>query len=130
MNNDLEYAIKQDVKNNPVVREVDRAQKREFLHTIGWAALAVGMLMFALAPRSTYLSSGYRIEQLRATLQQEQEYQRQYHLELERLLRPQELHARAASELKMIEPDEHNTVSLEAVPIPTPASRAIVAAAR
>ena len=48
MSIDLEYAIKQDIRNNPVVREVDREQRRGFVRVLGWAALAVGMLMFAL----------------------------------------------------------------------------------
>ena len=30
MNIDLEYAIKKDIRNNPVVREIDTQQKREF----------------------------------------------------------------------------------------------------
>ena len=40
MTNDLEFAIKQDIRNNPVVREVDLDQKREFVKMLGWAALA------------------------------------------------------------------------------------------
>ena len=40
MSIDLEYAIKQDIRNNPVVREVDREQKREFLRTLLWAGSA------------------------------------------------------------------------------------------
>jgi len=64
MSIDLEYAIKQDVRNNPVVREVDLAQKREFVRMLGWAGLVVLMVMFALWPRTTLLSSGYNLEEM------------------------------------------------------------------
>ena len=130
MSIDLEYAIKQDIRNNPVVREVDREQKREFRRTIGWAGLGVGMLVFALLPRTNILATGYRLEDLRRDLAEEQVYHRQYRLELERRLRPQELQKRATRELQMVEPTEHDIVVIERVPAGTPANRAIVAAVR
>ncbi len=130
MSIDLEYAIKQDVRNNPVVREVDRAQKREFFRTLWWAALLVGMLMFALAPRTNLLTNGYELEKIRKDLAEEQIYQRQYLLEIATLRRPREVQKRAASELQMVEPTEHGTIMLERVPAPTSASAAIVAVVR
>jgi hypothetical protein len=130
MSIDLEYAIKQDVRNNPVVREVDRAQKREFLHTLGWAALAVAMAVFALAPLKSRSTNGRQIEAVKDDLAREIAAQREYRLELETLLRPQDLRARAASQLQMIEPGEQDTLVLERVPAATPASRAIVASVR
>ena len=39
MSIDVEYAIKKDIRNNPVVREVDTRQKREFLRIAGWLAV-------------------------------------------------------------------------------------------
>src|SRR5512140_420800 len=130
MSIDLEYAIKQDVRNNPVVREVDRAQKREFAHTVGWAALAVGMAVFALVPQKSLSMSGYQLEKAREDLDRELASQRQYRLELEMLVRPQSLQPRAANELRMVDPREGDTLVLERVPAATPASRAIVAALR
>ena len=130
MSIDLEYAIKQDIRNNPVVREVDREQKRGFVRVLGWAALAVGMLMFALLPRTRLVTSGYQLESLREQLAQERITQRKYRLELEVLLRPQEVRARAMRELQMIEPGERDTIVLTRAPASPPASRAIVAAAR
>jgi hypothetical protein len=130
MSIDLEYAIKQDVGNNPVVREVDREQKRGFIRTLGWAALAVGILMFKLLPTTGSVSSGYELQSLKERLAEEQTVQRQYLLELEMLLRPQEVRARAMRELHMVEPNERNTITIERQPESPAASRAIVAAAR
>ena len=130
MSIDLEYAIKQDIRNNPVVREVDVAQKREFLRALVWAAVVVAMLLIALAPRFNAVSTGYQVETLREEYAREDAYYRQYRLELEQLLRPQLLQRRAIVELGMREPSEHDTLVIERVQATPPPSRAIVAAAR
>jgi hypothetical protein len=130
MSIDLEYAIKQDVRNNPVVREVDLAQKREFVRLLRWAGLVVLMVMFALWPRTRLLSGGYNLEDLRDEVVRETEIQRKLQLQLEVALRPQEVQQRATRELQMVEPTERDIVVIERVPAGTPASRAIVASIR
>ena len=130
MSIDLEYAIKQDIRNNPVVREVDTEQTREFLRTLGWAAVMVIMLMIALAPRFTTVTTGYKVETLREELKREEVYYRKYRLELEQMLRPQLLQQRASTELGLIEPTERDTLVIERVTASAPPSRAIVAAVR
>lgn len=129
MSLDLEYAIKQDVRNNPVVREVDSAQKRELLRTLGWGVLCVAMLIFALAPRARIVSTGYGLNQLREQLAAEKILQRKFRLELEVLLAPASLQERGARE-RMIRPSERDTIVLERVHQPTSDSRAILAAVR
>src|SRR5262245_29460480 len=116
MSIDLEYAIKQDIRNIPVVREVDADQKKEFLRALAWAAVMVVMLMVALAPRFKAVSTGYKVEDLRDALAKEESYSRQYKLELEQLLRPQLLQHRATTELGLVEPTEHDTLVIERVP--------------
>jgi hypothetical protein len=130
MNIDLEYAIKQDIRNNPVVREVDADQKRDFIRMLVWAGLMVVMLMIALAPKFTTVSTNYRVEDLRDELAREEAYYRQYRLELEQLLRPQLLELRASAELGLVEPTERDTLVIERVPPSDPPDRAIVAAVR
>ena len=66
MSIDVEYAIKKDIRNNPVVREVDVQQKREFRRTLWLAGVIVGdaaVLRRGSTTRSC--SSGYEIEKLR-----------------------------------------------------------------
>jgi hypothetical protein len=130
MSIDLEFAIKQDIRNNPVVREVDVDQKREFIRVLVWAAVMVAMLMVALAPKFTTVTTGYRVEDLKADLAREDAYYRQYKLELEQLLRPQLLEDRAKSELGLVAPTERDTLVIERVPASPPPNRAIVAAVR
>jgi hypothetical protein len=130
MSIDLEYAIKQDIRNNPVVREVDVEQKREFIRMLAWAAVMFVMLMIALLPKVTTVTTSYRVEDLRDDLAREEAFYRQYHLEMEQLLRPQLLEHRAKVELGLVEPTENDTLVIERVPPSPPANRAIVAANR
>ena len=125
MTNDLEFAIKQDIRNNPVVREVDLDQKREFVKMLGWAALAIVTLMFALIPRANASKLGYNIETLKREHIAELEYQRLYNLELASLLRPQEIRRRAVVELQMIDAPGDLILPLELVPAPAAASSAL-----
>ena len=128
MSVDLEFAIKQDIRNNPVVREVDSEQKREFIRLLLWAGAIVIMLLVALAPRYKTVADGYGIEDLREELAREQANGRKYRLEFETWIRPQVIESRAIRELGMMFPTEHDTLVLERVPKSPPADRAIVAA--
>jgi hypothetical protein len=130
MTNDLEFAIKQDVRNNPVVREVDLDQKREFIRMLGWAALGVGMLLVSLWPRASVISLAYKVELHKQELAAEKEWQRQYRMQLELVSRAHEIRRRAISELHMIDAPPDAVLALEVVPSHTPASRAIVASNR
>jgi predicted XRE-type DNA-binding protein len=130
MSIDLEYAIKQDVRNNPVVREVDREQKREFVRMLGGAALAVAVLIFVVAPKTSSAALGHHVEDLREAIAQELEVQRHLRVQLATELRPQAVQQRATTELKMVEPSEQNIVVIERVPASPKASRAIVASRR
>lgn len=125
----VEYAIKQDVRNNPVVREVDLEQKRDFLRTLGWAALVVSLLIFAAWPRLNTQRRGIKIEDLRDQQAHEAALNRQYRLQREVLLRPQEIEKRAITTLHMARPSEHDTIILQRVP-PSSRAGAIVAAVR
>ena len=128
MSVDLEFAIKQDIRNNPVVREVDSEQKREFIRLLVWAGAIVVMLLVALAPRYKTVADGYGIEDLREELAREVANGRKYRLEFETWLRPQVIEYRAIRELGMSLPTEHDTLVLERVPKSPPIDRAIVAA--
>ena len=130
MSVDLEFAIKQDIRNNPVVREVDTEQKREFLQLLAVAAAIVVMLLIALWPRFSNQENGYQLEDLRQELARERALQRKYVLELETLLRPELIERRAIGELGMIAPSERDTLVLGRVPSSPRPTSAIVAAAR
>jgi hypothetical protein len=129
MNMDVEYAIKTDIRNNPVVREVDLQQKREFRQMLTYIALVVAMLLFWAWPHLEVVRSGYRIEELRLELDAASARNRHLRLELETQSAPQVIDERARRTLRLVAPTERDTVIVERVPPSRPA-KAIVADAR
>lgn len=129
MSIDLEYAIKQDIRNNPVVRQIDGEQKREFRRMILLGALIVGMLLFAAVQQFKLVDNSIRVERVRQQLSREVAIQRRLRLQLESALAPHVLADRAARELQMFEPSAADVRVFERVPGALP-SRAIVADAR
>jgi len=129
MSIDVEYAIKKDIRNNPVVREVDHGQKREFLRTLWLAVVVVGTLLFAVWQHYEVVQYGYDIEKVRKDLVREETVSRQLRVEYERVHAPQYLESRATQELHMAPPSSNDTLVLDKV-LATTASKGIVAAVR
>jgi|KBSMisStaDraftv2_1062788.scaffolds.fasta_scaffold63810_4 cell division protein FtsL len=129
MSIDVEYAIKKDIRNNPVVREVDHGQKREFLRTLWLAVVVVGTLLFAVWQHYEVVQYGYDIEKVRKDLVREETVSRQLRVEYERVHAPQYLESRATQELHMAPPSSNDTLVLDKV-LATTAGKGIVAAVR
>jgi hypothetical protein len=119
MNLDVEYAIKKDVRNNPVVREVDLQHKKQLLQTVGLAMLIVAMLVFWAWQRFGIVDAGYKESYLRAQLQLEEAKSRQLRLEVEVLRAPQVIEAQATHDLHMVAPTPATTLVIDA-PASTP----------
>ena len=81
----FEYAIRKDVRNNPIVREVDHARQRELWKSVGFMALLVVVALFFAWPHFEMTLNGYRIEQLQKEKDAEEEMTRQLRLEIETL---------------------------------------------
>jgi hypothetical protein len=61
----FEWAIKKDVRNNPIVREVDLERHRDMWRSVGFSAcLVVAVLLFAAWQQVVLQQYGYRMEQL------------------------------------------------------------------
>ncbi len=78
MSVDLEFAIKQDIRNNPVVREVDAVQRREFFRLLGGAAAVSSRCSSCLWPRFSQQRQSYRLEDLRQELAKRKGLNRKY----------------------------------------------------
>ena len=129
MSIDVEYAIKKDVRNNPVVRGVDVQQRRQFLRTLGIGALVVGMLLFSGWQHYLLIDHSYKVQQLLGERAIEESRNRRLRLEVETLRAPAMLEARAMKELGMVYPAPEQSVVVERVVTAT-ASKAVVAHAR
>ncbi len=81
----FEYAIKKDVRNNPIVREVDEARQRELWKSVGLAGFLVIVLLFSAWQHFELLRHGYQIEQINRERAAEEEAGHQLRLEIDTL---------------------------------------------
>ncbi len=123
----FEYALKKDVRNNPIVREVDERRQREL-----WLSLAVGLVlvvvvMFNAWQHFDHIRHGYRIEQMQKERAAENDVRQHLLLELETLRAPQRIERLATGRLGMVAPKSGDAIVLERVMTAEPPSGAVVA---
>ena len=123
----FEYAIKKDVRNNPIVREVDETRQRELWKSLGIAGMLVIVLLFSAWQHFEVLRHGYRIEEMQRDRAAEEEIGRQYRLEIEMLRSPRRVEALATGTLHLIAPTGENAIVIERVVAAEPPAKSVVA---
>jgi hypothetical protein len=81
----FEYAIKKDVRNNPIMREVDLERHREMWRSVGVGMFLVAALVFFVWRQSEVLSHTRRLSDLEADTVAQNQRNEQLTLELESL---------------------------------------------
>jgi cell division protein FtsL len=124
----FEYAIRKDVRNTTIVREVDERRMREL-----WASLAVGVglvlvVMFSAWQHFEHIRHGYEMELMQKQRLAEEDVRQHLRLELETLRAPQRIEKIATERLGMIAPSSDDAVVLERVLPVEPPARSVVAA--
>jgi cell division protein FtsL len=122
----FEYAIKKDVRNNPIVREVDEARQRELWKSVTVAGFLVLVLLFSAWQHFELLRHGYQLEELQRQKAAEEETSRQLRLEIETLKSPKRIEA-LASQLHLVTPSREEAVILERVTTSDPPAKSVVA---
>src|SRR5687768_15347657 len=84
----FEYAIKKDVRNNPIVREVDRERVHELWRSVAIGVFLVSVLLFWAWQHFELLRHGYQLEQMQKQRAAEDEISRHLRLEIETLRAP------------------------------------------
>jgi cell division protein FtsL len=123
----FEYAIKKDVRNNPIVREVDERRLQEQWRSVAIGVLFVAVLLFSGWQRVELLQHGYRVEQMQKERGDEEEINRQWRLEIETLKSPQRIEALAIDRLKLVVPENGAAIVIERVVPPDPPPASVVA---
>lgn len=113
MSIDPEYVIKTDIRNNPIVREADLRERREFRRIMLLASLSVGLLLFSAWQHFETVRYGYAIEDLREFQAYEESVNRQLRLNVETLRAPQVIEERARRELGLVTPSPSDTIVIE-----------------
>jgi hypothetical protein len=123
----FEYAIRKDIRNNPIIREVDRSRQRELWR---WVAISAGLVLLLLLTAFQHfelLRYGYDIEDLNRARSVELEEGRRLRLQIHVLQSPDRIAKIAATDLDMIEPVRGDAIVIKrAVPAEPPA-RSVVA---
>ena len=123
----FEYAIKKDVRNNPIVREIDSARHRELWKTIGVAGLFVVILLFWAWQQFDILRHGYRLEEMQRQRGAEEEVARQLRLEIETLKSPKRIEELAIQKLHLVAPSRDEAIVIERVVPAEPPARSVIA---
>ena len=111
----FEYAIKKDVRNNPIVREVDRDRQREMLRSVALGVFLVAVLLFSAWQHFELLSQGYRDVQMQQDRAAEADINRHLRLEIETLRSPDRIERLATERLRMVAPGPGDASVIEVV---------------
>ena len=123
----FEWAIKKDVRNNPIVREVDLERHRDMWRSVGVSVFLVVVLVFAAWQQFELKRYGYRMEETQKRLEEEDITGRRLRLELEMLRSPAFVEREAMRRLHMVDPGPGESTVIERV-FETPAPpRSVVA---
>jgi cell division protein FtsL len=123
----FEYAIKKDVRNNPIVREVDEARHRELWRSVAIAGFLVLVLLFSAWQHFELLRHGYQVEQMQHERAAEEEAARRLRLEIDTLRSPQRIEALATRRLRLVAPSKDEAVVIERVVPSDPPDSSVVA---
>ena len=123
----FEYAIKKDVRNNPIVREVDRERHREMWRSTLIGVFLVLVLLFSAWQHFELLRHGYRLEQMQRDRSAEGDVNRHLRLEMETLRAPQRIEKLATERLGMVAPSDKEAIVLERVAPQAPPAKSVVA---
>jgi cell division protein FtsL len=123
----FEYSIRKDIRNNPIVREVDRERHREMWRSTVIGLFLVAVFLFAAWQHFELQQYGYRYEQMLQERAEEELVNRHLRLEIETLKAPARIERVATGRLQMVAPTPADSTVIERV-VPAPAPpRSIVA---
>jgi cell division protein FtsL len=123
----FEYAIKKDVRNNPIVREIDEAKQRELWQSVGIAGFLVLVLLFSAWQHFELLRHGYQVEEIKRQRSAEEETARRLRLEIETLRSPKRIEALATQQLHLVAPSRDEAIVIERVIPADPPAASVVA---
>ena len=123
----FEYAIKKDVRNNPIVREVDETRHRELWKSVAVTAFLASMVLFSATQHFYLLRHGYEVEQMQRDRAAEEDAARHLRLEIETLRAPARIEALATGQLHLVAPGADEAIVIERVVPAEPPAASIVA---
>lgn len=121
------HVITKDVRNNPIIREVDQTRQRELWRSAAVGVFLVAVLLFSAWQHFELLQHGYRIEQMQQERARELEIHRHLRLEVETLQAPTRIEQIATEQLDLVAPTSEEAIVIERVIPADEPDRSIVA---
>jgi cell division protein FtsL len=125
---DFEYAIKKDVRNNLIVREVDDERQRQVWRSLGIGGFLVIVILFSAWQHFELLQHGYKIQRMQQQRAAQEEINRHLRLEIETLRSPVRIERIAMKDLHLVAPGRDQAIVIERVTPSAPPEKSIVAA--
>jgi cell division protein FtsL len=125
---DFEYAIKKDVRNNLIVREVDDERQRQVWRSLGIGGFLVIVILFSAWQHFELLQHGYKIQRMQQQRAAQEEINRHLRLEIETLRSPVRIERIATKDLHLVAPGRDQAIVIERVTPSAPPEKSIVAA--
>jgi cell division protein FtsL len=123
---DFEYAIKKDVRNNPIVREIDEARQRQIRRSLAMGAVLVAVMLFSAWQNASLVQHGYKLRKLQQQIEAEEVINRRLKLEIDTLSSPERIE-RLAERMKLVAPAPGQAIVIERVTPSAPPDKSVVA---
>ena len=111
----FEYSIKKDIRNNPIIREVDRERHREMWRSMFIGVFLVAVLLFSAWQHFELQQHGRRHEQMLQERAAAEFVNQHLRLEIETLKAPALIEDVATRRLRMVAPAAENSTVIERV---------------
>jgi len=124
----FEWAIKKDVRNNPIVREVDLERHSEMWRSVAISIFLVIVVLFSAWQQfELRVRYGYGMEEMQQQRADEAEIHRHLSVEIETLRAPQRIERLATTELHMVAPGPADWTVIERVVQADAPARSVIA---
>jgi len=110
----FEYAIKKDVRNNPIVREVDEARHRQQWRWAGVAGFLVTMVLFWAWQNYVLLRNSFGVADITSEIQEEERRGQRLLVVLEGLRSPARIE-KLATDMHLVQPNGEEAIYLQRV---------------
>ena len=100
----LDFRVTRDIRNAPIVREIDRRRQRELWRSLAVGVCFVGVILFSAWQNFELIRYGYEIEQMEQERSEQLDLNRHLLLEIETLSAPQRIERLATAELGLSPP--------------------------
>jgi cell division protein FtsL len=129
MSESFEYAVRKDVRNNPIIREVDSERHAEMWKWAGLGGLVALTVMFWTWQHFDILRHGYRLEEQQKERAQLESEGWRLQVEIGKLKSLQRIDDLARTRLKLVAPGREDAIVIERV-VPSEAPAKSVVAQR